>query len=1310
VPSVFPIPGGLVDLGVGVVSGNAYISGARVTRRKPIRIPWPDQLTGDAVPTVATLTPASVTYQAATLRGTVNPQGHATTYRFEYGTTSSLGTIAGTGMLEAGTTTVDVSTTITVPADTTIYYRVFASNELGASPGSIVSFTSDPVPGGVPIVVTGSASGVGVMGATLNGTVDANGQATTAYFEYGTTTGYGTTTATQSVGSVAGVAASVSAPVGGIASGTTIHWRLVATNTLGTTQGSDATFTTTTPCGHALAAPGITLAAAPSSPPSDSVTVSADVTAEGQATTVKVQYGITTSYGTETTAIDAGASCSAATISIPLPPLANSTTFHYRFVAVNATGTTNSGDQSFTTLTAGGCSPAPPTVTGFAVTPTGTGTTAQVVATVGPNQVDTTLTINYGLTTAYGSTKAQAAGGGCSTGQVTVTLTGLTPNTTYHAKAVVTNGQGTAQTSDAAFTTLTVCGTAAAIPTLSLGAVSGLSSKGVTINPTVNAKGQTTTILIEYGTTTSYGSSSSSSAGASCTATLMPRNLAGLVSNTAYFYRVTVSNATGAATAATGTFTTYTICEAVAAAPTQSGTAVATLTTSTVSLSGALANPNGIAFLHNLEYKLAAGSTYAAVPGTYTFDPDVSEATCSPIPLAATIPASTFTANTAYNVRHVTQNSVGTTRSNAATFVAPGAPTVATVAASGITNSGATLNGTVQNNNVAGTVLWEWDLNSAPAGVFANSASVALAASASVQAVSKTITGLNGGKVYKFRVTFTRGDAAGAATTAKTTFTTSAASSLMWLHAALVPASSPARSHLFDENGNTFLGYGTGLNFTTDLTGPNSDLTKHTAPQADGLPLCNFIRAIVYWKQIQPSAPTVDGTGRLSGGWSTTALNHIRQNLKYAKDRGCRVMLDMHYNGDTANNNNTPNWLWSNAALSNGALTDSDFTNALFDNDWTANNGTDMTGAGLGSLGNMPLTAVDGEFGRPTCIAAAGGATLPRAWGPLTMWVEVIKKLVRYTVGDEALAHADGLGVLDNMIAIDCMNEPPPSNTARVNQYRAFIEAAGAQVKYINPKVVVCYEQHILQRNPIFANPSNPPVYGVYAGTITSDADVDQADVDTLPSRTTWPAGSGGWMMQMRGYVNGSPAAGNESCVARATWDKFALATKYDATMAWRAGHAAMIGEWTYFTANRSTRDKQWQVDDPRGGTPFVNGRPDAVTLLGGRGNSWATPGNTTGDYWDGRNNTTKAEGGFLDWMRANNFHQVVWPFANVFFHDDTVTSGQVANGGTSAATIAGCGGLLKTKSSGALNVTTNNNNVDMEGMLSFLRTGVAYT
>jgi hypothetical protein len=82
---------------------------------------------------------------------------------------------------------------------------------------------------------------IGETGASLNGTLGAGGSGT-AYFQYGTTPAYGSTTSTQSVGSSSSTRP-LAAAIGGLAPETTYHFRLVAENSGGVAYGDDQTFT-----------------------------------------------------------------------------------------------------------------------------------------------------------------------------------------------------------------------------------------------------------------------------------------------------------------------------------------------------------------------------------------------------------------------------------------------------------------------------------------------------------------------------------------------------------------------------------------------------------------------------------------------------------------------------------------------------------------------------------------------------------------------------------------------------------------------------------------------------------------------------------------------------------------------------------------------------------------------------------------------------------------------------------------------------------------------------------------------------------
>jgi hypothetical protein len=124
---------------------------------------------------------------------------------------------------------------------TVYHFRVVATNADGTAAGNDQTFTTP----GPPIVTTGGATGVSVNGATLNGTINPTGRATTFKFEYGTTTAYGSQV-TGDAGS-GSLPVAVSAAVADLAPSTTYHYRLVATNADGTSTGADATFTTAAP-------------------------------------------------------------------------------------------------------------------------------------------------------------------------------------------------------------------------------------------------------------------------------------------------------------------------------------------------------------------------------------------------------------------------------------------------------------------------------------------------------------------------------------------------------------------------------------------------------------------------------------------------------------------------------------------------------------------------------------------------------------------------------------------------------------------------------------------------------------------------------------------------------------------------------------------------------------------------------------------------------------------------------------------------------------------------------------------------------
>jgi hypothetical protein len=130
---------------------------------------------------------------------------------------------------------------------TTYYYEVVATNSVGTTVGTMGSFTTAAA---APLATTQGASNVMTTTAALNGSVNPEGSATSVSFIYGTdptlTTGT-TTTPAQQIGSGTS-AVPVTATLSSLLPGTTYYYKVVATNSVGTTVGTPiVSFTTAAP-------------------------------------------------------------------------------------------------------------------------------------------------------------------------------------------------------------------------------------------------------------------------------------------------------------------------------------------------------------------------------------------------------------------------------------------------------------------------------------------------------------------------------------------------------------------------------------------------------------------------------------------------------------------------------------------------------------------------------------------------------------------------------------------------------------------------------------------------------------------------------------------------------------------------------------------------------------------------------------------------------------------------------------------------------------------------------------------------------
>ena len=293
-----------------------------------------------------------------------------------------------------------------------------------------------------PSASTGPAGSITTSGASLTGTVNPSGTATNYTFEYGPTQSFGSITPVAAAGSGT-TAATESAAVSGLAPNTTYYYRLVATNNTGTTFGGVKAFTTTgTP-----QAP-VVLTGTASSVADTSATVTGQVDPAGQATAFTFEYGPSTSFGSTSPVVGLDNANSAEPVSADLTGLSPDTTYDYRAVAANSTGTTFGAVMSFTT----GPGTAPVVVTGPVTGVAGTGAT--LTGTVDPRGLQTSFAFEYGTTPAFGSlTAVDNAGSAGGPQPVSLPVGGLDRNTTYVYRIVATNADGTTVGSVGTFTT-----------------------------------------------------------------------------------------------------------------------------------------------------------------------------------------------------------------------------------------------------------------------------------------------------------------------------------------------------------------------------------------------------------------------------------------------------------------------------------------------------------------------------------------------------------------------------------------------------------------------------------------------------------------------------------------------------------------------------------------------------------------------------------------------------------------------------------------------------------------------------------------
>lgn len=296
----------------------------------------------EEVPVLTTSAVSGIAGRTAISGGTITSEGSGTVISrgvcWSTGTTPTIGDSKTADGAGAG----NYTSNITGLDGATVYYvRAYATNDAGTGYGMAMSFTTL---GQTPTPTTSVATNINATSATLNGIVNANYLSTIVTFEYGTTTSYGST-ATPSQSPINGnSSSSVSADITGLTAGTSYHFRLKASNTLGTTYSPDMTFVT-------LGQPPTATVADATNLSGTSATLNGSVNANYLSSVISFEYGTTTSYGNTVTANPSPFSGNLnISVSASISGLLPSTTYHFRTKATNSLGTSYSADMTFMTF------------------------------------------------------------------------------------------------------------------------------------------------------------------------------------------------------------------------------------------------------------------------------------------------------------------------------------------------------------------------------------------------------------------------------------------------------------------------------------------------------------------------------------------------------------------------------------------------------------------------------------------------------------------------------------------------------------------------------------------------------------------------------------------------------------------------------------------------------------------------------------------------------------------------------------------------------------------------------------------------
>ena len=439
-------------------------------------------------PVVSNVATSNITGTDARITWTTNESSDS---RVDYGTTTAYGSNK-TDATKVTSHTIDL---IGLTPGTVYNYKV-SSKDTALNNGQSANATFTTLDTVAPVISGVSSSDITTTSAIINWTTN---KPADGVIDYGVTTSYG------GVRSHTALLTIHRFDISGLQPGTQYQYRITSKDAANNSATS-ANFSFTTASPSDVTPPSISGVNAVNLT-NNTATI---VWVTDETSDSLVEYGTSISYGS--TKPD---SAFVQNHSVTLTSLLQNTTYHYRVKSKD--GANNTGTSTSFLFTTSNVDTVAPAISNVSVTPTGSGATVTWSTDEPSNS-----SMDYGLTTAYGSNKADAS----IVVSHSLVLTGLAENTLYNYKLYSTDSAGnTGNSANLTFKTLDVTA-----PTISNVAVNPSGTSAVITWSTNEAADS----LIDYGLTSGYGSNKSDAA----MVTSHSLTLTGLTENTNYHYQI----------------------------------------------------------------------------------------------------------------------------------------------------------------------------------------------------------------------------------------------------------------------------------------------------------------------------------------------------------------------------------------------------------------------------------------------------------------------------------------------------------------------------------------------------------------------------------------------------------------------------------------------------------------------------------------------------------------------------------------------------------------------------------------------------